>query len=253
MKLLVVAFAIFVASSEATDWCAMEDEYCNGQEHIMCKPNSFTMGQNVRNIQMVEMTADLIQVAEDRHNFHRSNVASGSVDGIPSASAMRKMVWDEDLELVAAEHACYANFEHDQCRSSTEYPHAGQNLAVAWSSVPFTNIAQQFESFIDDWYNEMPIVRDGRLSCIDSFTTSNPNCMDAGHFTAMVNDINGFLGCALVTYEEDMGGEWWYAIMATCDYQGTNMIGDPVYVTGTPCSQCAADNRVCDATTSLCV
>lgn len=101
---------------------AMRDQYCNGQEHIMCKPNSFEMDQNVRNIQMVEMTEELIQVAEDRHNFHRSNAASGSVDGIPSASAMRKMVWDEDLELVAAEHVSYANFEHDQCRSSQNIP-----------------------------------------------------------------------------------------------------------------------------------
>ncbi|XP_055716972.1 venom allergen 3-like [Phlebotomus papatasi] len=250
---LLLVIAIIVTFAEAIDWCQMQAQYCSGREHIMCQPNSFPMGQNVRNIQMVTMTPAIIQAGIDRHNYHRSNVASGRVGGIPSASAMQQMSWHPDLALVAAEHARHGNFQHDQCRGFTEFPMSGQNLAIRWSSASFTNFAQEFVSFVDLWYDEMPIIRDSRLSCIDSFTTSNPNCLEAGHFTVMVNDINAFLGCALVTFEQQMGTTWWNSIMLTCNYAGNNIIGQRLYARGTPCSGCASVGRQCDASTSLCV
>ncbi|XP_055693727.1 scoloptoxin SSD976-like [Lutzomyia longipalpis] len=235
------------------NWCQMQAQYCSGREHIACQPNSFPMGQNVRNIQMVPMTPALIQAGIDRHNFHRSNVAAGRVAGIPSATAMQQMAWHSDLAFVAAEHARHANFQHDQCRAFTEFPFSGQNLAIRWSSVAFTNFTGEFISFIDMWYNEMPIVRDRMPSCINSFTTSNPNCLEAGHFTVMVNDVNRALGCALVTFEQLMNNSWWFSVMGTCNYAGNNMIGQRIFATGTSCSACAGVGRQCDASTNLCV
>ncbi|XP_055716958.1 antigen 5 like allergen Cul n 1-like [Phlebotomus papatasi] len=257
MKFLVVLILIVVAYVKGEiNWCEMEERYCSGREHIACHPNSFPMaGDNVRNIQVVEVTDELIRAGVDRHNYHRSNVASGSVEGIPSAIAMQKMAWHLDLAFVAGEHVRNAYFQHDECRYFTEFPHSGQNLAKYYSYTPYTNLTQVFETLIDLWYDEMTIVRDEKPSCIDSFTIENPNCRGTGHFTVMVNDINGFLGCGFATFEEYMSDYdyWWYTFMVTCNYQGNNIIDHPIYATGTPCSGCAAVGRQCDSETSLCV
>ncbi|XP_055693741.1 antigen 5 like allergen Cul n 1-like [Lutzomyia longipalpis] len=233
------------------NWCQMEAQYCSGSEHIACQPNSFPMGQNVRNIQIIPMLPSLIQAGVDRHNYHRSNVAAGRVWGIPSATTMQQMTWHSDLAFVAAEHARHANFQHDQCRSFSEFPFSGQNLAIRWSSQPFSDYTGEFISFIDMWYDdEMPIVRDQMPGCINNFQSA---CLPAGHFTVMVKENNRALGCALVSFEQFMSNSWWYAMMVTCNYAETNMLNQRIFATGTPCSGCGAIGRQCDASTSLCV
>lgn len=245
--------AIVVTFASAINWCDMQARYCSGRKHIMCQPKSFPMARNVRNIQMAKMTPEIIEAGVSRHNFHRSNIASGRVRGIPSARAMQKMSWHADLANVAAEHARHANFMHDECRGFTEFPWSGQNLAIRLSTEPFTNLTQDFVSLIDYLYDEMPIVRDRKLSCIDSYTTFLPNCRDAGHFTVMVKDVNGHVGCALVTFEKYENRRWWYALMATCNYGDNNIINRKIYARGPPCSGCVSVGKQCDTASSLCI
>nr|BAM69090.1 hypothetical protein [Lutzomyia ayacuchensis] len=251
MLKLVVLVALGVGA-QAIDWCQMQDQFCNGKEHIACEPNSFPAATGVRNIQVVALTADMKQMIVDRHNFFRSRVALGQETGIPAAANMYEMKWDDNLQYVAGQQNKHANFQHDQCRSFTDYPHSEQNLASGSSSVPYSDISAAIKSHIDMWYNdEMPIVRDQMPSCTGKFT-STPNCLQAGHYTAVVHGDSRSVGCAAVTFEQQYGSNWWYSIMTTCNYAETNMLNEPGYTAGATCSGCPA-GRTCDSARGLCV
>lgn len=55
-----------------------------------------------------------------------------------------------------------------------------------------------------------------------------------GHFTAMVQDKSGQIGCATSSYKR---GKWNWLLLA-CNYSYTNIIGTPVYKLGKACSGC---------------
>ncbi|XP_055693753.1 antigen 5 like allergen Cul n 1-like [Lutzomyia longipalpis] len=252
LKLVIFVVALGVGA-QAIDWCQMQTTYCKGKEHIACEPNSFTDATNVRNVKLVTMTPEIQKMIVDRHNEYRSKVALGKESGIPSATNMYAMKWDDNLAYVASQHAKHAKMQHDQCRAFTDYPYSGQNLASGSSSAPISDVTAAIKKHIDMWYNdEMPIVRDQMPSCTGKFTSS-PNCLQAGHYTAVVHGDSGAVGCASVTFEQQISGNWWYSVMTTCNYEGNNMSNQPVYTAGTTCSGCAAAGRTCDAARGLCV
>ncbi|GAB0098729.1 hypothetical protein DMENIID0001_145180 [Sergentomyia squamirostris] len=247
MLKFVLLIAAVCGAAQAIDWCAMEAQYCGTKEHIACEPNSFKMGTDVRNIQRVDIWSEIQWTIVERHNMYRRRVASGQEPGLSSASKMRQMSWNDDLAYVANAHAKHANFEHDQCRDFDEFPQSGQNLAIGWSSQPFTNFTAALQDHVDMWYeDEMPIVRDRMLSCVDKFT-GTPNCLEAGHFTVMVKDSNNAVGCAAYTFEQLMDGNWWYTLLTTCNYADTNMQNSPIYARGAACSACSGScsNGLC--------
>lgn len=55
-----------------------------------------------------------------------------------------------------------------------------------------------------------------------------------GHFTAMVTDRTTRVGCAISSFRD---GNWNTYLMA-CNYASTNMMGSPVYKSGSPASAC---------------
>ncbi|XP_059621347.1 antigen 5 like allergen Cul n 1-like [Phlebotomus argentipes] len=251
--LFSVLSCIFM-SCWAVDWCQMEEKYCYGREHIACEPNSFPIGGDSSEIEIIPMRGELMAVAVDTHNRHRSNVAAGRVAGIPMATKMEKMVWNDDLAFVAEQHVKHGNFQHDQCRSFAQFPLSGQNLAIIYSSIPITNNTATLQEHIDLFFGEVSIVRDQQmLSCIDDFTINNPPCIDAGHFTVLVKDINNALGCAMAKFRALYGGRWLHTVLTTCNYGHTNLISHPIYATGTPCSACASIGKSCENATKLCV
>lgn len=256
MKCLVVVLPIILTSTGALDWCEMEENYCNGKEHIACQPNSFPKpSNNVRNIRLVEMTPDLIATAVDRHNFHRSNVASGNIEGIPSAFAMNKMAWHSDLAFLASEHARFSHLANDECRGFTQYPMPGQNTLSAMSLSPFKNYTIQLESVIDYWYtSQVKYLKDDWLSCIDSFTTKEPNCYQVKRILLMLRDRSRAVGCAMATYEElqPFDRQWWYTLKLTCNYAHDNIENTRVYKRA-PCSGCDLIGKQCDHETNLCI
>ncbi|GAB0098730.1 hypothetical protein DMENIID0001_145190 [Sergentomyia squamirostris] len=247
LKFVLLMTVVCGAAAQAINWCAMQTQYCGTKEHIACEPNSFKMGTNVTDIQVVSLTTDIKNMIVDRHNYYRRRVASGQEPGLSSASKMRQMFWNDNLAYVANAHAKHANFQHDQCRASNEFPYSGQNLAISWSSQPFINIQATLQGQVNSWYDtEMSIVRDRMQSCIDKFTSS-PNCLEAGHFTVMVKDSNRACGCAAYTFRQFMQGNWWYTLMTTCNYADTNMLNSPIYARGAACSACSGscNNGLC--------
>ncbi|XP_055717007.1 antigen 5 like allergen Cul n 1-like [Phlebotomus papatasi] len=236
----------------AINWCQMEEKYCYGREHIACEPNSFPVDDDSTRIEIIPMKKELKKVAVDTHNRHRSNVAAGKVPGIPTAAKMEKMVWNDNLAFVAGQHVKHANFEHDQCRSFAQFPFSGQNLAIIYSSIPIRNYTQILQEHIDLFFDEVSLIRN-MPSCLDKFTTYRPICIDAGHFTVMVKDINNALGCAMAKFQSNYNGRSLYTVLTTCNYGHTNLISHPIYDRGTPCSACASIGKSCEKATKLCV
>uniref|UniRef100_A0A6B2E6B5 Putative conserved secreted protein n=1 Tax=Phlebotomus kandelakii TaxID=1109342 RepID=A0A6B2E6B5_9DIPT len=253
MKKFLIVFLCSLMGVCAIDWCQMEEKYCNGREHIACEPNSFPVDEGSSNIEIIPMKRELKKVIVDSHNRHRSNVAAGRVPGIPKASKMEKMIWNDNLAYVAAQHVKHANFEHDQCRSSAQFPFSGQNLAIIYSSIPIRNYTQTVIEHIDLFFDEVSIVRDSMMSCIDVFTAYNPPCIEAGHFTVMVKDVNNAVGCAMAKFKAIYSGRSLFTVLTTCNYGHTNLISHPIYARGTSCSACASVGKSCEKTTKLCV
>lgn len=63
---------------------------------------------------------------------------------------------------------------------------------------------------------------------------SNVFSPEFGHFTQMVKDDSSQFGCAASQYTRD-NNHYWYIC---CIYSITNVIGQAIYQTGTPCSGC---------------
>lgn len=60
---------------------------------------------------------------------------------------------------------------------------------------------------------------------------------DYGHFTQLVTDRAGFVGCAASLFRSPQMGNA-YTLFYVCDYGVTNMRGDAVYTTGPTASEC---------------
>lgn len=67
-----------------------------------------------------------------------------------------------------------------------------------------------------------------------------------GHFTAMVNDKQTHIGCALINYRQG----WFRTCHLACNYSYTNIIGKPVYVAGSVASGCQSGKN--NAFSGLC-
>lgn len=58
-----------------------------------------------------------------------------------------------------------------------------------------------------------------------------------GHFTAFVQDKQTHIGCAAINFQMRRN---LYAIYLICNYAMTNVLRQPVYATGQPCSECTS-------------
>ena len=81
------------------------------------------------------------------------------------------------------------------------------------------------------WYNESAYTR---VSDINLFTTLYNGDKAIGHFTALVNELQTHIGCAVAHYTD---GTWRRHYLA-CNYAFTNMQKFPVYKSGPPSSGC---------------
>lgn len=145
---------------------------------------------------------------------------------------MAKIQWNDQLAEFAVLNTKQCMMNHDQCRSTSQFQHAGQNLYTGATSDSAVNITALLINGIDNWASESAFTR---VSDINTFTSvTGGNGEDIGHFTALVNERMTHVGCALSTYTES--GFYWRLL--ACNYAYTNMVGKPVYQDGTIGSSC---------------
>lgn len=235
--ILVVGASLLCPILAQVNWCDVQNKLCNGQQHIACEPNSFPYSTTCKNVKILAMNSTLKNLILNKHNGYRQEIASGRNTKFPKAKKMSVMAWDDTLQYVAQQHVKHCSFQHDQCRATTQYPQSGQNLYYMATAMQYPNASRAVDEGLTNWFEEYKIASSG---IVDKLTMSDS---PAFHFSVMVNDNNNRVGCALIQYNFQ-SGTWTYdAFMLTCNYQYTNMLSTPMYVRGTPCSQCSCSTQ----------
>ncbi|TKR96603.1 hypothetical protein L596_010601 [Steinernema carpocapsae] len=199
------------------------------------------------------------------HNKLRSQNARGlSQDGpsgefAPKAKNMYKLTYSCDLENMAQKWSNGCVFKH----SSQQGRNAGENIYATfpvqnsnsihdfiahpnfWFSAPLLNA-------IDSWWAELKNKGVGQYSSNFTFTLDVFKA-GTGHYTQMAWGATTEVGCGITqcTSPKSM-------TFVVCNYRiAGNMIGDPIYAIGSPCSRdndCTTyKNSTCSTSEGLCI
>ena len=133
--------------------------------------------------------------------------------------------------------------EHDQCRSTTQFPFAGQNIYMHGTTGDWNPIEQQLTGAINLWFNEYRLATSSDIS----------NCCGGdrlpqiGHFLQMVQDNVIRIGCAAARFTTIQ----WATTLVTCNYSWGNILNQAVYTAGPAGSGCTPRhitfNNLCSA------
>jgi len=217
------------------DYCAIS------QRHTMCRFSglSSSCSRNlVSNFRGLSEAGKRIIL--DRHNELRSRVAQGQERNQPSASNMRKLVWNDELAVIAQRWADQCTFGHDPERSKLDRTSVGQNVATfsnsrkfSWAEIESSYLAQSAQN----WYDEVTNPGFSRWN-IKPFQFSS----GTGHYTQVVWAETREVGCGLVYY---LDGSW-YTTLVVCNYAvAGNMAGGEMYKEGRSCSSCPVSGSGC--------
>ncbi|XP_049299244.1 venom allergen 3-like [Anopheles funestus] len=214
------------------------NDYCtntlcrNGAPNIGCNPPPLTGGPNCygRNPELIPITPTLQARILDQHNTLRSLIAVGGVYPFYPARRMPTLVWDAELASQAGHNARSCVFQHDPCRNTVDFAWAGQNLGGMFGGGPL-DLEYVINELVAMWWNEYS---DTPPAYIDSFP-SNHVGPAIGHFTQIVSDRTWAMGCAMQSWLDD---GFWIMHYLVCNYSFTNVVGVPVYATGTTASGC---------------
>lgn len=130
---------------------------------------------------------------------------------------------------------------HDQCRNTAKFKYAGQNLGYRANSKEFEGTSSFLNNVIWAWYNE---IKDAKSSDIAKCCG---NVSKIGHFLQIIQDHATHVGCAVSQYTNGK----MKSLLLACNYSYTNMMSQPVYVTGSAASGCGNSGKN-SKYTSLC-
>eukprot|EP00090_Calanus_glacialis_P041209 TRINITY_DN7246_c0_g1_i3.p1 TRINITY_DN7246_c0_g1~~TRINITY_DN7246_c0_g1_i3.p1 ORF type:complete len:356 (+),score=76.87 TRINITY_DN7246_c0_g1_i3:30-1070(+) len=190
------------------------------------------------------MFSGLDQATKDqivkKHNELRQKVASGGESGQPSASNMRKFVWNDELAKIAQRWTGQCKFEHDELRNLCDGTLVGQNAFIAQTDYEEYEEEVSIEASVQAWYNE--VTNPG-------FSSSNINPFvfgdGWGHYSQVAWAETYQVGCGRVYYVTE---DSWYSNLVICNYAvAGNLQGGVMYEEGDKCSNCPA-GTTCDAT-----
>ncbi|XP_064469599.1 CRISP/Allergen/PR-1-like [Ornithodoros turicata] len=196
-------------------------------QHTLCLPVNTNC-----NLHTTGIDAGTKRTILDLHNSYRSVLANGEQRGMPSASNMMELEWDNDLAAVAQAHANHCVMQHDcnECRAIDKFPSVGQNICqMDTNGIGATNYWQWC---IKNWFDE---AKHFPASLRKKFEdTASPT----GHFTQMVWATTWKVGCGFASFST-LGKTGHTTYLQTCNYGPSgNVLGMMMYSTGKPCSQC---------------
>ncbi|XP_075544012.1 CRISP/Allergen/PR-1-like [Dermacentor variabilis] len=187
------------------------------------------------------------------HNNYRSQMALGLVPGFKPAANMHQLLWDAGLAEVAQAHAdqCsekrYAEHDKKQARVTARFPRVGQN--VGWRGENRNRSSATWSQRIKNWFDEY---KDYPPEGIASFKVIR-GPPRTGHFTQLMWGETRFVGCGYTFYRlENDDNAKRYQTTQVCNYGPRgNILTEPVYSEGQPCSSCFTEG-FCNQTTGLC-
>ncbi|KAF8764846.1 CRISP/Allergen/PR-1-like [Argiope bruennichi] len=223
-KLVLTVLYLLLAT---TDSCKYKKF---SEDHSFCKePNEEC------DLQESEVTEADKKMILKTHNEFRMKIATGNESGMPKASNMMEIVWDDELASIAQKWADQCTFRHDcfDCRKVERFP-VGQNIYTISS----TGRAESghWKEMTEGFYEE---VKDFDKNVIKSF---KPNSA-YGHFTQLAWAETWLIGCGEAVYKKD--GE--NKSLLVCNYGPTgNIEGAEMYKEGEPCSDCPSGTCCCN-------
>uniref|UniRef100_A0A182N0Q9 Venom allergen-1 n=1 Tax=Anopheles dirus TaxID=7168 RepID=A0A182N0Q9_9DIPT len=203
------------------------------KRHVACGFNGSFSDACPPGRMILKIDSQLRQFILHQHNAVRARLASGAEAPFAAASRMPTVTWDDELANLAEINVRSCRFEHDECRSTYQFLHAGQNLAVG-SYYLETNIFEIVRNLTALWHNEHA---DTTQEVLDRYTTDYNATI--GHYTQMISDRTAAIGCGIVIYPQKMEDFVFKMVLYACNYALTSIVGQPVYLKGDPGSRCA--------------
>lgn len=137
---------------------------------------------------------------------------------------------------MAALNVKQCKMKHDECRSTFKFKDAGQNLYNRKTTVSLETATTVIPKAIQSWYAESTFAAQPDIDkCCGSASGQT-----IGHFTQVVTDSSGHVGCAICAYTLASSTEVWKVNLVACNYGFTNMVDRFVYKTGKPASGCTS-------------
>ncbi|KAF2879950.1 hypothetical protein ILUMI_26219 [Ignelater luminosus] len=235
--LIILTAYIFLANSASE--IGPDVNYCNfpcgPHMHTICKlKHRCEVSAKCKRFKNLPFSDNEKQEIIQTHNSFRNLIALGkgckSIEGkwFPPAASMRELVWDRELEFQAQ---CWANqciMERDTCRRKYDGQYAEQILA--W--IRRESVIPTLRAFFDECKNTS-------LTNIDSYGTGKEW---GSNFAQMVYWNTTQIGCARVVYEFAYRSS--KMVMFVCNYAWAgNWVSQPVYIKGSPASQCPAHSK----------
>ncbi len=201
-----------------------------GEGHTMCLSDvgSLCVSDPVTEIGLTDSEkAEMVKL----HNDLRRKVATGGESKLPKAANMRKLVWNDDLAVVAQKWADQCSFDHDAApaRLIPQFKEGGvgQNIYVYMSSKDKPGCPS--EKGVNKWYDEVNLYNNGG----EDFVFDHP----WGHFTQLMWADTSEVGCGWAKWTDGK----WHKKVVVCDYGVKGNIEEtPMYLEGEPCSKCPA-------------
>lgn len=174
---------------------------------------------------VTKLTSDQFVEAINAHN---------SVRGREPAANMRKTYWNDEMSSVAQAWANECQWKHGMLNDCSGN-RIGQNLYVEASpdkvapKLNLTYVVESWNNERNDWTWETSTCAPGKL---------------CGHWTQLAAAYSSGVGCAYNYCPTiTVGGAVWYnALYVACDYTPPgNVMGEPIYLKGAPCSNCDSD------------
>lgn len=245
MQIFQIFFFVFCIlqlnqKSFARDWCEVQRIYCpENYHHIGCKDNNDLSEnrENCHNSKIISLSDDfdLQDIILGIHNDKRNKIASGKIMNFPSASKLGEVMWDYDLQELAEMHVKNCEYVHDECRSTPDFPNAGQNIGWISENNPnlIDNLTASVTDIINSWWEERHDMPNDLIRKFDISKVMDNSIIT--HFATMIKEKNTKIGCGLLTYETN---DYMYNVLLTCNYAEYLMAGEQLYEEGKSCSNC---------------
>ncbi|KAH8297706.1 hypothetical protein KR054_006106 [Drosophila jambulina] len=222
---------------EASSYC--QPQLCEkGQQHVACDYYSKLKAENQTACNTKEMRLVYFSILKDKvlelHNERRYRLANGNDSRLPEAARMVTMQWSPELATLAEFNAHMCHLEHDDCRNSAQFPHAGQNVFV----VNMTRLVAKEEMIklypellanaTEAWWSEADNITSADVK---RFPCDHNKPKAFRHFANMAEEGNSHVGCAGVRYVVDNTTQF----KLTCNYARAPVCGQPIYQSNPGC------------------
>ncbi|PIC34960.1 hypothetical protein B9Z55_014462 [Caenorhabditis nigoni] len=192
-----------------------------------------------------QFTSNGSQAIVDAHNKLRSSIAKGTYvakgSKKPSASNMRKMIWDNSVATSAQNYANGCPKGHSGASG------LGENLYWSWTSGTVSSLDTYGTVACAEWEKEFQ--DNGWTSNTMNSALFNSG---VGHATQMAWANTSLIGCGVKNCGRDSSMNNMFKITVVCQYKPPgNYMNQPIYEQGTTCSSCPSSTK-CETETGLC-